>query len=106
MSPVTGPNVRPITLADLPAISTRRWFPRQKAAVVAAVEYGLITLDEACVRYALSKEEFFSWQSAMHDKGVAGLRVIELVWRRNQLKSTSASSLGLRETKRPSARRR
>ena len=40
--------VSPLTLADLPPASTRRWVIRRKAEVVAAVRGGLLSLDEAC----------------------------------------------------------
>jgi hypothetical protein len=42
--------------------------------VVAAVDGGLISLDEACQRYALSIEEFLSWQRAFDRFGQRGLR--------------------------------
>jgi transposase-like protein len=47
---------------------------RRKAAVVAAVQNGKITLNEACRRYQLSEEEFRSWQRAYQSHGLAGLR--------------------------------
>jgi hypothetical protein len=34
-------------MADLPPANTRRWVVRRKAAVVAAVQSGKITLEEA-----------------------------------------------------------
>jgi hypothetical protein len=63
-----------ITMADLPPANTSRWVIRRKAIVVAAVRGGLITLDDACRRYALSEEEFLSWQQAIDTHGVRGLR--------------------------------
>lgn len=39
-----------------------RWTTRRKAAVVAAVHSGEITLETACGRYELSIEEFRGWQ--------------------------------------------
>jgi transposase-like protein len=47
---------------------------RRKAAVVAAVLNGKITLEEACRRYQLSEEEFRSWQRAYESHGLPGLR--------------------------------
>ena len=47
---------------ELPPPITR-WTSRHKAAVVAAVHSGEITLEEACGRYELSIEEFRSWES-------------------------------------------
>jgi transposase-like protein len=61
-------------MADLPPANTRRWVVRRKAAVVAAVQSGKITLEEACRRYELTEEEFRSWQRAYQRHGLAGLR--------------------------------
>lgn len=60
---------------DLPPRSTKRWVASRKAQVVAAVENGLISLEEAMERYSLSLEEFQSWQRALDRSGVAGLRM-------------------------------
>ena len=51
---------------------------RRKAAVVAGVRAGLLTLDEACDRYRLSVEEFLSWQNTIERHGERGLRVTRL----------------------------
>ena len=51
VSYVIGPDGSPLTLADLPPPSTKRWVIRRKAEVVAAVRGGLLSLDEACKRY-------------------------------------------------------
>jgi len=59
---------------ELPEPSTKRWVPRRKAQVVAAVRGGYLDLDEACERYALTLEEFLSWQRAVDKFGLAGLR--------------------------------
>ena len=59
---------------DLPRPDTKRWVPRRKAQVVAAVQRGTLSLDEACIRYALTVEEFLSWQRAVDKFGLAGLR--------------------------------
>jgi hypothetical protein len=56
---VIGP-LEALYLHDLPPAATRRWVPRRKAEVVAAVEGGLLTLDDACARYRLTLEEFAS----------------------------------------------
>jgi hypothetical protein len=60
--------------AELPPPETTRWVIRRKAAVVAAVRAGEITLEEACRRYQLSEEEFLSWQRAFEAYGLPGLR--------------------------------
>ncbi len=68
-----GPFGQPLRLSDLPAPGVR-WTPGRKTQLVAAVEGGVITLEEACRRYALSLEEFRSWQEAIEAHGVPGLR--------------------------------
>jgi hypothetical protein len=71
---VIGPDGRTLTLADLPKRTTTRWVTRRKADVVAGVQGGLISLDEACERYSLSVEEYLSWQHAFAKHGLDGLR--------------------------------
>lgn len=75
---VIGPDGSPLTIADLPPTSTRRWVIRRKAEVVAAVRGGLLSLDEACKRYTLTVEEFLSWQQSIDDHGLAGLRTTRI----------------------------
>jgi len=71
---VIGPDGTPLTLKDLPPPSTKRWVIRRKAEVVAAVRGGILTLEEACDRYTLTVEEFLSWQKAIDQFGLPGLR--------------------------------
>ena len=71
---VIGPDGSPLTIADLPPSSTKRWVIRRKAEVVAAVRGGLLSLEEACHRYTLTIEEFLSWQASIDKHGLAGLR--------------------------------
>jgi hypothetical protein len=71
---VRGPDGAPLYLTDLPPASTRRWVARRKAEVVAAVHGGLLSLDEACERYALSVEEFSAWERAFGRSGPMGLQ--------------------------------
>jgi hypothetical protein len=59
---------------DLPPPNTTRWVVRRKAAVVAAVRGGRITLEEALSRYQLTEEEYRSWERAFEQHGLAGLR--------------------------------
>jgi transposase-like protein len=61
-------------MENLPPQSTKRWVVRRKAAVVAAVRGGGITIEEACRYYQLSEEEFLSWERAFERHGLAGLR--------------------------------
>jgi transposase-like protein len=71
---VVGPLGEKLTLDDLPPADLKRWVPRRKAEVVAAVSGGLLSLAEACQRYGLSLEEFAGWQRAVERGGLAGLR--------------------------------
>ena len=63
---------------ELPPADTKRWTARRKAAVVAAVLGGVITIEEVCRRYDLTVEEFLSWQNAMERHGLPGLRTTRL----------------------------
>jgi hypothetical protein len=65
-------------LNELPPPNTKRWVTRRKAAVVAAVKNGVITLEEVCGRYNLSVEEFLTWQEMIEKHGIRGLRVTRL----------------------------
>jgi hypothetical protein len=71
---VIGPLGELLTLDTLPPTSTSRWVIRRKAEVVAAVNGGLLTIDEACERYELTLEEIASWQRAVDRSGMLGLR--------------------------------
>lgn len=73
-----GRNQNQSMLNELPSPDTKRWVVRRKAAVVAAVKNGAITLDEVCRRYNLSAEEFLTWQEMIEKHGVRGLRVTRL----------------------------
>ena len=70
--------LRSSSLGDLPPPDTRRWVPRRKAEVVAAVERGVLTADDACKRYGLTMEELASWRQLAHQHGRKGLRVTQL----------------------------
>ena len=60
---------------SLPPPGAKRWWPHRKAAVVAAVRGGVLSLNEAQERYALSIEEYLTWQHGIDLFGLAGLRV-------------------------------
>ena len=64
-----------LLMESLPPPNTKRWVVRRKAAVVAAVRSGEITLEEVCRCYQLSEEEFLSWERAFEIHGLPGLRV-------------------------------
>ncbi len=65
-------------LNELPPPDTQRWVIRRKAAVVAAVKNGAITLDDVCRRYDISAEEFLTWQEMIEKHGIRSLRVTKL----------------------------
>jgi hypothetical protein len=67
--------IRTSPMAGLPLPATKRWVVRRKAAVVAAVRSGEVTLEEACRWYQLSEDEFRSWERAFETHGLAGLRI-------------------------------
>ncbi len=75
---VIGPAGQPLSLEDLPPPNTKRWVSRRKAEVVTAVRFGLLSLEDACVRYNISIEEFLSWQRLIESHGVPGLRATRL----------------------------
>ncbi|HEX3063845.1 MAG TPA: DUF1153 domain-containing protein [Dongiaceae bacterium] len=75
---VIGPLGELLTLEMLPSPDTTRWVVRRKAEVVAAVNGGLLTIDEACERYNLTLEEFAAWQRAVDRSGMKGLRVTRI----------------------------
>ena len=63
-----------MTLADLPPDTTLRWVASRKAAVVRGVVYGLISKDDALVRYGISDDEFIEWVRAVSTHGEAALK--------------------------------
>ena len=67
-----------LTLEDLPPPETQRWVARRKAQVVAAVQAGLLPMEEALRLYRLTLEEFATWQRAVDRSGMAGLRVTRI----------------------------
>lgn len=75
---IVGPTGERLTLADLPPRSTKRWVIRRKAEVVAAVDGGLLSLEDARARYNLSEEEFENWRQMIMAHGLAGLRTTKV----------------------------
>ncbi len=67
-----------LSRADLPSPKTSRWVASRKAAVVRAVDAGLIDNEEACEMYGLSEEELDSWRSAVAEFGVGALKTTAL----------------------------
>lgn len=71
---VTLPDGSTMTRADLPPPQTLRWVASRKAAVVRAVDAGLISTEEACRSYGLSEEELDGWRRAVSEHGEQALR--------------------------------
>jgi hypothetical protein len=90
---VRGHDGRRLTLADIPSPDTGRWVIRRKVEVIAAVNGGLLSLEEACSRYALNTEEFKSWEASYKQHGLAGLRI-------TRLQTYSANTAGAKGAKR------
>jgi hypothetical protein len=75
--PLLGPDLEELTLNALPAQGpSERWSMMRKGRVIAAVQHGLLSLDEACARYAMSVDEYLSWESALQRHGLSGLRAL------------------------------
>ena len=72
----------------LPMSNAKRWGAHHKAAVVDAVSNGSLTLEDACERYALTIDEFRSWQETLDRHGVTGLRAKMAQERRNAARRT------------------
>lgn len=66
---VVGPDGYTLTVDDLPTKPPRRWMIRRKAQVVAVVAGGLLTIEQACDRFMLTREEFFVWQTSVDRYG-------------------------------------
>lgn len=75
---VALPDGTRMTRADLPAPDTHRWVASRKAAVVRAVECGLLTAAEAQAIYGLSEEELDGWCRAVARHGEAALKATAL----------------------------
>jgi hypothetical protein len=75
---VIGPLGESLTLDTLPPAGTTSWVVRRKAEVVAAVNGGLLSINDVCERYDLTLEEFASWQRAVDRSGMPGLRVTRI----------------------------
>lgn len=87
---VVGPLGEPLTLDRLPPRVTR-WVARRKAEVVAAVNGGLISAEDACRRYEISSEELMSWQAGMDRSGMKGLRISRLNERRTMYRASGSA---------------
>jgi hypothetical protein len=70
---------------ELPALHTRRWTIRRKAAVLQALRSVALTLEQARERYALSVEEIRVWERDLERHGLYGLRATRVqIYRRDE----------------------
>ena len=81
--PVAYRRTRMRMLAKLPPANTTRWVPHRKAAVIAAVEAGILSSEDAYRRYNLTADEYAAWKQALHDFGAEGLMVTKQVRKRS-----------------------
>jgi hypothetical protein len=79
---IVGPEGMRLALADLPPPRTARWVARRKAQVVMAVRGGLLTIEDACERYALTLDELLAWERAFARFGLSGLRAGDVGYHR------------------------
>lgn len=60
-------------LPELPRVG-QRWTVRRKATIIEAVRGGWMPIDEVCVLYNISIDEFIAWERDLDRYGVPGLR--------------------------------
>ena len=66
----------------------QRWTVRRKATVVEAVRRGLMPINEACVLYNISIDEFLAWERDLDRYGEPGLRTTRYqIYRNTEKKS-------------------
>jgi len=75
---VIGPRGNVLTHDNLPPPHTQRWVAWRKAEIVTAVRNGLLSVEEACLRYTLTADELQSWSAAYARHGVNGLKALRL----------------------------
>jgi len=75
---ILGEDEFPRSLEDLPPPTTRRWVIRRKAQVVAGVESGIMSEEEALAHYGLTIEEYESWRRLLLEHGLKGLRATRI----------------------------
>ena len=69
---------------DLPPAHGVRWTPLRKVDLIAAILGGVITLDEAKARYALTTEELSEWRRGLAAGACGGLKATRRVRARKE----------------------
>ena len=90
---------RELTVNDLPPPGLNRWIMRRKADLVQAVRGGLISEEEALVRYAITAEEFAEWTRMIDRYGPQGLRATRL--RHYRMREQTPNEVQKSEKRRP-----
>ncbi len=62
----------------LPPTDTVRWVASRKIIVLAAIDAGSLSIEEACLMYRLSIEEIASWSRLTELHGIDGLKISRL----------------------------
>ena len=75
VEPLQGTPLERVSVDPPPPAGGQRWVQKRKAAVVAAILAGQMTIEDACERYGLSAEEILSWRNRIERAGVDALRV-------------------------------
>jgi len=65
-------------ITQLPPPNTQRWVKSRKLAVIKAIENGVLSDEQACLRYNLSEEELESWKHALNRYGPGALRTTHI----------------------------
>lgn len=66
---IIGPDGRPFGIKDLPCVRTVRWVRSRKVAVATAVWGGMLTAEEMCQRYRLTRDELDEWMRLLPQAG-------------------------------------
>ena len=69
---------RHCTEVTLPPTNTVRWVASRKIMVLAAIDAGSLSIEEACLMYRLSIEEIASWSRLTELHGSDGLKISRL----------------------------
>jgi len=77
----------------LPPSNTVRWVASRKTMVLAAIDAGSLSIEEACLRYRLSIEEIASWSRLTDLHGRDGLKTSKLEKYRKEERAGAGRSL-------------
>jgi hypothetical protein len=59
-------------------MATDRWSPQRKAVLLLAIDYDLLSIAEASIRFAVSNEELAAWRRQFGRHGVPAMRSTRL----------------------------